>query len=93
MVAVTVAAKFHNPSLSRCKEWQRATRIYRDTKQFCIDRWENDNFDTSVTTASIDNARYSALQTQAIQQAKSDHNEEGQIRYRESHPFAINNQN
>jgi len=39
MVTVTVTAKFHNPSLSRRKEWQRATRLYRDTKQFCINGW------------------------------------------------------
>jgi len=64
MVTVTVTAKFHNPSLSRrrLKEWQRATRLYRDIKQFCINGWENGNFDKSVTTASIDNDLYSAIQ-------------------------------
>ncbi len=36
MVTVTVTAKFHTPSLARRKEWQRATQLYRDTKQFCI---------------------------------------------------------
>jgi len=55
---VTVTAKFHNPSLSRRKEWQQGTRLYRDTKQFCINGWENGNFGKSVTTSSIDNALY-----------------------------------
>ena len=62
MVTVTITAKFHNPSLSRRKEWQHATRLYRDTKQFCIDGWENGEFDKSVTTASISNDLYSAIQ-------------------------------
>ena len=73
MVTVAVTAKFHNPSLSRRKEWQRASRLYRDTKQFCIDGWENGDFGKSVTTASIDNDLYSAIQNQAIREAKSDH--------------------
>ena len=91
MVTVTVAAKFHNPSLSRRKEWQQGTRLYRDTKQFCIDGWENGDFGKSVTTASIDNNLYSAIQNQAIREAKSDHNKDGEVRYRESQPFAVNN--
>jgi hypothetical protein len=62
MVTVTVTAKFHNPSLSRRKEWQQGTRLYRDTKQFCIDGWESGDFGKSVTTASIDNDLYSAIQ-------------------------------
>jgi len=90
---VTVTAKFHNPSLSRRKEWQQGTRLYHDTKQFCIDGWENGDFGKSVTTASIDNALYSAIQNQAIREAKSDHNKDGEVRYRESQPFAVNNQN
>ena len=93
MVTVTVTAKFHNPSLSRRKEWQHATRLYRDTKQFCIDGWENGDFGKAVTTASIDNDLYSAIQNQAIREAKSDHNKDGEVRYRESQPFAVNNQN
>ena len=93
MVTVTVTAKFHNPSLSRRKEWQQASRFYRNTKQFCIDGWENGDFDKSVTTASIDNELYSAIQNQAIRGAKSDHSEDGEVRYRESQPFAVNNQN
>jgi putative transposase len=44
MVTVTVTTKFHNPFLSRRKEWQLATQLYRDTKQFCIDGWENGDF-------------------------------------------------
>jgi hypothetical protein len=57
-----VTAKFHNPSLSRRTEWQRASRPDRDTKQFCIDGWGNGDFGKSVTTASIDNNLYSAIQ-------------------------------
>ena len=93
MVTVSVTTKLHNPSLLRRKEWQRATRLYGDTKRFCIDGWENDDFGKSVTTASIDNDLYSAIQNQAIREAKSDHNKDGEVRYRESQPFAINNQN
>ena len=59
---MTVTAKFHNLSLSRRTEWQQVTRLYRDTKQFCIDGWENSEFNKSVTTASIDNGLYSAIQ-------------------------------
>jgi hypothetical protein len=84
MFTVTVTAKFHNPSLTRRKEWQRATRLYRDTKQFCIDGWENGDFGKSVTTASIDNDLYSAIQNQAIREAKADHNKDGAVQYRES---------
>jgi len=54
---------------------------------------ENGNFDKSVTTASIDNDLYSAIQNQAIREAKSDHSKDGAVRYQESQPFAINNQN
>jgi len=90
MVTVTVTAKFHNPSLSRRKEWQQGTRLYRDTKQFCIDGWENGDFGKSVTTASIDNGLYSAIQNQAIREAKADHNKDGEVCYRESQPFAVN---
>jgi len=93
MITVSVTAKFHNPSLSRRKEWQQGTRLYRDSKQFCIDGWENVDFGKSVTTASTDNALYSAIQNQAIREAKSNHNKDGEVCYRESQPFAVNNQN
>jgi IS605 OrfB family transposase len=93
VVTTTVTLKFHNPSLSRRKEWQRATRLYRDTKQFCIHRWENGDFDKSVTTASIDNDLYSAIQNQAIREAKADHQTDGDVQYRQSQPFSLNNQN
>jgi putative transposase len=93
MVTVTVTAKFHNPSLPRRSEWQDATQLYRDTKQFCIDEWDNGDFNKSVTTASIDNALYSAIQNQAIQETKSNHNEDEGGRYRESQSFAVNNRN
>ena len=46
-----------------------------------------------MTTANVDNELYSAIQNQAIREAKSDHNKDGEVRYRESQPFAINNQN
>jgi IS605 OrfB family transposase len=90
---VTVTAKFHNPSRSRRNEWQQATHLYRDTKQFCIDGWERGDFGKSVTTASIDNNLYSAIQNQAIREAKADHSKDGAVRYRASQPFAVNNQN
>ncbi len=93
MVGVAVTAKFYNPSLLRRKEWRHATRFYHDTKKFCIDGWENGDFDKSVTTASIDNDLYLAIQSQAIREAKSDHSKGGEVRYRESQPFAVNNQN
>jgi hypothetical protein len=46
-----------------------------------------------VTTASIDNDLYSAIQNQAIREAKSDHSKDGDVAYRESQPFVVNNQN
>ena len=51
------------------------------------------DFDNSATTASIDNDLYSAIQNQAIREAKSDHSNHGAVHYRESQPFALNNQN
>jgi hypothetical protein len=91
MVTVTVTVECHNPSLSRRTEWQHGSRLYRDTKQFCLNGWESRNFNKSVTTSSIDKALYSALQNQAIQEAKSDHSEDGAVHYQESQPFAANN--
>jgi hypothetical protein len=44
-------------------------------------------------TTSIDNDLYSAIQNEAIREAKSDHSKDGAVRYRESQPFAVNNQN
>ena len=93
VVTTTVTVKFHNPSLSRRKEWQRAARFYRNTKQFRIDGWENGDFDKSVTTASIDNDLYSTIQNQAIREAKSDHQKDGAVSYRAGQPFALNDQN
>ena len=46
-----------------------------------------------MTTASIDNNLYSAIQNQAIREAKADHQKDGAVSYRTSQPFAINNQN
>ena len=93
VVTTAVTVKFHNPSLSRRNEWQRAARLYRNTKQLCIDRWENGDFDKSVTTASIDNDLYSAIQNQAIREAKSDHQKDGAVSYRAGQPFALDDQN
>jgi len=93
VVTTAVTTTFHNPSRERRREWQRATHLYRDTKQFCIDGWENGDFGMSVTTASIDNDLYSAIQNQAIREAKADHQEDGAVSYRQSQPFALNNQN
>ena len=83
---------FH-PSLSRRKEWQRASGFYRETKQFCIDGWATGDFGKSVTAASVDNDLYSAIQSRAIREAKSDHSTDREVRYRESRPFVVNNQN
>ena len=47
----------------------------------------------SVTTASIDNDLYSAIQNQAIREAKSDYKNDGIVEYHASQPFAVNNQN
>lgn len=92
-VVTTVTTTFHNPSRKRRREWQRATQLYRDTKQFCIGGWENSDFGTGVTTASIDNPLYSAIQNQAIREAKSDYKKDGPVEYHASQPFAVNNQN
>jgi putative transposase len=93
VVTTAITAKFHNPSRKRRREWQRASRLYRDTKQFLIDGWESGDFGKSVTTASIDNDLYSAIQNQAIREAKADHSKDGDVDYHASQPFAINNQN
>lgn len=93
MVTRAVTTTFHNPSRERRREWQRATHLYRDAKQFCIDGWEQGDFGMSVTTASIDNPLYSAIQNQAIREAKSDYKEDGLVEYHASQPFAVNNQN
>jgi len=93
MATTTVTTKFYNPSRTRRREWQRAAHLYRDTKQFCIDGWVDRDFDKSVTTASIDNDLYSAIQNQAIREAKSDYNKDGEVHYCAGQPFAVNNQN
>ena len=93
MVMTTVTVKFHQPTRERRREWQRATYLYRDTKQYIIDGWENDNFGMSVTTSEIDNDLYSAIQNQAIREAKSDYKKDGIVEYHASQPFALNNQN
>lgn len=92
VVMVTVTAKFHNPSLSRQKEWQRGTRLDRDTKQLCINGWRNGDLEKSVTTTSIDNGLYSAIQNQAIREATSAHSRDGDFCYRERQSFVVNNQ-
>nr|WP_246279845.1 transposase [Natronomonas salina] len=93
MVTRAVTTTFHNPSRERRRECQRATHLYRDTKQFCIDGWEAGEFGMRVTTASINNDLYSAIQNQAIREAKADYNKDGTVKYHASQPFAINNQN
>jgi IS605 OrfB family transposase len=93
VVTTSITTTFHNPTRERRREWQRATHLYRDTKQFCIDGWEADNFGMGVTTASIDNDLYSAIQNQAIREAKSDYKKDGIVEYHASQPFAVNNQN
>ena len=93
MVKTAVTTTFHSPSRLRRREWQQATHLYRDTKQFCIDGWENSDFGMSVTTASIDNNLYSAIQNQAIREAKSDYKNDDIVEYHASQPFAVNNQN
>jgi hypothetical protein len=92
VVRTTVTTTFHNSSRERRREWQRATYLYRDTKQFCIDGWEDRDFGMSVTTASIDNSLYSAIQNQGIREANSDYKNDGIVEYHASQPFAVNNQ-
>lgn len=93
MVTTTVTVKFHQPTRERRREWQKAMRLYRDTKQYVIDGWENGNFGMSVTTSEIDNELYAAIQNQAIREAKSDYKRDGIVEYHQSQPFAVNNQN
>ena len=33
-----IPSAFHIPSRQRRREWQQTTHLYRDTKQFCINR-------------------------------------------------------
>jgi putative transposase len=93
MVTATVTAKFHQPTRSRRREWQDAMLVYRDTKQGLVDGWAFGELGMSVTTASIDNDLYSAVQNQAIREAKAEYKREGWMDYTAAQPFATNNQN
>ncbi|GAA0729526.1 hypothetical protein GCM10009060_29650 [Halorubrum trapanicum] len=55
MVEVSVETTFRNPSRSRRQEWQRATHILRECKQWLVNGWEDDSLASSVTTGDIDN--------------------------------------
>ena len=91
MVEVSVETTFRNPSRSRRREWQRATHVLRECKQWLVDSWEDDTLPSSVTTGDIDNPLYSALQNQAIRNAKSDYDDEP-IEYTGEQPIEVNNQ-
>lgn len=93
MVTVTVIAKFHQPTRSRRREWQDAMLVYRNTKQGLVDGWASGELSMSVTTASIDNDLYSAVQNQAIREAKAEYKRDGWMDYTAAQPFATNNQN
>ncbi len=92
MVEVSVETTFRNPSRSRRQEWQRATHILRECKQCLVDGWEDGSLTSSVTTGDIDNPLYSALQNQAIRNAKSDYDDDP-IEYTGEQPIEVNNQN
>lgn len=92
MVGVSVETTFRNPSRSRRQEWQRATHIFRECKQWLVDGWGNGLLSSSVTTGDIDNPLYSALQNQAIRSAKNDYDDEP-IEYTGEQPIEVNNQN
>ena len=92
-VTATVTAKFSHPTRKRRREWQQAMHEYRDVKQYLIDGWETDEFGKSITTGSIDSPLYSAIQNQAIREAKADHSRDGALTYTAAQPFATNNQN
>ena len=51
-----------NPFRQRRREWRRVTHLYRDTNQFCINGQEDGDVGMSVTTASTNDDRYSAIQ-------------------------------
>ena len=92
-VTATVTTKFSHPTRKRRREWQQAMHEYRDVKQFLIDGWESNEFGKSITTGSIDSPLYSAIQNQAIREAKADHSRDGALTYTAAQPFATNNQN
>ncbi len=92
MIGVSVETTFRNPSHSRRQEWQRATHILRECKQWLVDGWENGSLASSVTTGDIDNPLYSALQNQAIRAAKSDY-DGNFVEYTGEQPIEVNNQN
>jgi hypothetical protein len=58
------------------REWQRATHLLRECKQWLVDGWENGSLTSSVTTGDINDPLYSALQNQAIRNAKSHYDDE-----------------
>ncbi|SDJ69799.1 transposase, IS605 OrfB family, central region [Halovenus aranensis] len=92
MVEVSVETTFRNPSHTRQKEWQRATHILRECKQWLVDGWNDGSLSSSITTGDIENPLYSALQNQAIRAAKSDYDDEP-VEYTGEQPIEVNNQN
>jgi len=92
MVEVSVETTFRDPSHTRQKEWQRATHLLRERKQWLADGWYEGTLSSSITTGDIDNPLYSALQNQAIRAAKSDY-EDRPIKYTGEQPIEVNNQN
>jgi len=92
MVEVSVETTFRNPSHTRQKEWQRATHILRDCKQWLVDGFHDGTLSSSITTGDIDNPLYSALQNQAIRAAKSDYDDDP-VEYTGEQPIEVNNQN
>ncbi|PSQ28727.1 transposase [Halobacteriales archaeon QS_9_68_17] len=92
MAEMSVETTFRNPTCSRRREWQQATHILRECKQWLVDGWEDGTLTSSVTTGDIDNPLYSALQNQAIRSAKSDYEDEP-IEYTGEQPIEVNNQN
>lgn len=92
-VTTTVTAKFARPTRKRRREWQQAMREYRDVKQRLVNGWEAGEIGYSVTTGAIASPLYSAIQNQAIREAKAEHKRDGALRYTSAQPFATNNQN
>lgn len=92
-VTTTVEAKFRRPTRRKRREWQQAMREYRDVKQRLVNGWEAGEIGYSVTTGAIDSPLHSAIQNQAIREAKAQHREDGAMRYTSAQPFATNNQN
>lgn len=92
MVKRTVTTKLHQPTQEKRQEYQQLQSLYAELLNELIQKFEDGEFDYSVTTGAIENDLPSIIQNQAIRTAKSHHKEDGAVTFHRSQPVEINNQ-